>query len=496
MRPPIISVAQIQADHCFVASNNCLHCHTDDNFLSDLLAGKLYRYLSVVRSRTQRNSELKKLLLLAACIGAGSAVAETANVNTGSSMGTGPSSNIYSLQSAASNPAMNSLVVSEDHAWRFSYFPSFGVSAELGDVENFSDDLDELIDIIDDASATQDSVSDVLDRFNNTLQAAGESGYIKGTVGFGLPLPRFVHRSDKFGASFGVSASVQRQVSLSLLDSALSFDEQNGTFATATSLYLKSGIEKSVAFSYSKPLLSVKNNRLLGEPKLYAGLTAKIISLELSKQVSPLQQLEGRNISSVLEDEYDSNLNESTQLGLDAGVVWDAGKYRLGLTLQNINSPSFDYGDIGTDCESREENSASRSSCEAARLFIQQRGEIQAGETHRMSARTRVDGLYHFNPKWFASASLDLARYNDIVGFENQWLHVATAYQFNNNILPSLRVGLQKNLAGEKLASLTMGMNLFKYVSLDMEYGLESTSFDDTSTPRRFGIALGVEEKF
>ena len=427
---------------------------------------------------------------------AGSAVAGTANVNTGSSMGMGPSSNIYSLESAASNPAMNSLMVPDDQAWRFSYFPSFGVSAEFGDVENFSDDLDELIDIIDDASATQDSVSEVLDKFNNTLVSMGDSGYIKGTVGFGLPLPRFVHRSDRFGASFGVSASIQRQVGLSILDSVLTFDEQNGTFATATSLYLKSGIEKSVAFSYSKPLLEVKNDRLLGEPKLYGGLTAKIISLELSKQVSPLQQLDGRDVSSVLKDEYNSNLNETTQIGLDAGLVWDAGKYRLGLTLQNINSPSFDYGDIGTDCETREENTAARSNCEAARLFIQERGEIRARETHRMHARTRVDGLYHFNPQWFGTASLDLAKYNDIVGFENQWFHVATAYQFKNNIVPSIRAGLQKNLAGEKLSSLTMGVNLFKYLSLDMEYGLESTTVDGTSAPRRFGIALGVEEKF
>lgn len=66
---------------------------------------------------------------------------------------------------------MNSLlVVANDEAWRFSYFPSFGFSAEFGDVANFSDDLDEeLIDIIAGSSSTNDSVSEVLERFNTTL---------------------------------------------------------------------------------------------------------------------------------------------------------------------------------------------------------------------------------------------------------------------------------------------------------------------------------------
>lgn len=440
---------------------------------------------------------LKKVLLCVACITAAPVFAGgTAGVNTGSSMTMGPSSSIYSIESASGNPAMNSLLVADDQAWRFSYFPSFGFSAEFGDVADFSDDLDELIDIIDDSSSTTDSVSEVLERFNSTLVKMGDSGYLKSTLAFGLPLPRLVHRSERFGASFGVSANVQQQIGVSVLDSELSFDDQNGTFATATSLYIKSGIQKSVSLSYSKPLLEINDERLLGKPKLYGGLTANIISLSLSKQVSPLQQLDGRDVSAVLKDEYKANLNESTKIGLNAGVVWDAGKYRLGFTLENINSPSFDYGDIGTNCQEREEDTASRSSCEAATLFIQQTGEIKARESHKMHARTRVDGLYHFNKQWFGTASLDLAKYNDIVGFENQWLHVATAYEFQNNIVPSLRAGFQANMAGEKLSSVTLGMSLLKYFSLDMEYGLDSTSIDGTSAPRRFGIALGVEERF
>ena len=113
-----------------------------------------------------------------------------------------------------------------------------------------------------------------------------------------------------------------------------------------------------------------------------------------------------------------------------------------------------------------------------------------------MHARSRIDGLYHFSKKWTGSASLDLAAYDDIVGFENQWLHLASVYEFDNNIMPSLRVGLQSNLVGTNLTSLTVGMSLLRFVSLDLEYGLDSTSIGSTTAPRRFGIALGVEERF
>ncbi|OED38152.1 hypothetical protein AB833_20960 [Chromatiales bacterium (ex Bugula neritina AB1)] len=439
---------------------------------------------------------MKKIILIAACVNFSQAIAGSAGVNTGSSMTMGPSSSVYSMQSATNNPAMSSILVQDDQAWRFSYFPSFGISSEIGDVDNFSDDLDELIDIIDDPASTQESASQILSRFNTTLEEMGESGYLKTTIGVGLPLPTLIHRSDRFGSSFGISASIRGQAGLRVLDSALNFDEQNGTFSTGTSLYLKSGIERSVSFSYSKPLLERANLRFTRNNVLYGGVSARVISMALSKQVTPLQQLDGRDVSNVIKNEYDSNLNESLGVGLNVGLVWDAVRYRVGLTIDNLNSPSFDYGDIGTNCQTREENTVARSNCEAAAQFIQEQGALRARETHTMSARTRVDGLYHLTDRWIATGSVDLAEYNDIVGFENQWVHVATSYEFDNNIVPSIRAGLQQNLAGEKLGSFNFGMNLFKYVSLDFEYGLESTSVNGSSTPRRFGVALGVEERF
>jgi len=391
---------------------------------------------------------------------------------------------------------MTSLVVPDKQNWRISYLPSVGFNTELGDVDNFADDLEELIDIVDDPGSTQDPVGEVLDRFNTTLVEIGDSGYVRGSLSFGLPVLPLVHNIGYQDASIGLSAGVLAQFGVQVLDSELNFDDQNGTFATATSLYLKSGIEKSLSVSYSRPILNTPRFKFANRGRLYGGISARLISMELSKQVSPIQQLDGDGVNDIISDAYDSNLEESTNIAFGAGVVWDVGRYRLGFTLDNINSPSFSYGTIGTDCASRTENTPARSSCEAAAQFIQQDGRIRARETHTLHARSRIDGLYRFSRKWTGSASLDLAAYDDIVGFENQWLHLATMYEFNNNIMPSLRVGFQSNLVGTNLSSLTVGTSLFKFVSLDLEYGLESTSIGNSTAPRRFGIALGVEERF
>ena len=146
---------------------------------------------------------------------------------------------------------MTSLVVPDKERWRISYLPSFGANTELGNVNNFYDDLDELIDIVDDPTSTQDPASEVLNRFNTTLESLGESGYLKGSLSFGLPILPLVHNTNYHDSSIGISAGVLAQFGLQVLDSDLTFDDQNGTFSTATSLYLKSGLEKSITLSLS-----------------------------------------------------------------------------------------------------------------------------------------------------------------------------------------------------------------------------------------------------
>lgn len=434
---------------------------------------------------------IAKISAISLCLVALDSHAGSSGINPGSSSTLGPSSSINSISSAFNNPAMNSLMVSDENIWRFSFLPNFGFNAEIGDVDDFADDLDELIDIIDDPNSTDDSAEEVLDRFNTTLIQMGESGYIKQSAYFNAPFLPLYYRSDVLGGTLGVGLKAETQIGLRILDDPLSFDDQNGTYSTATALYIKAGIEQALSVSYSRAILAED-----GEDRLFAGVKLTLMNLELSKQVITIQQLDGKDIDDVISDEYDNNLESTTNFGLDIGLVWNANNYRLGLTIENLNSPEFDYGVIGENCTDRGENNEFRSNCESASYFIQEKGEIKAAETHTKHALLRVDGLYKLSDNWVIAGSLDLAEYDDVTGFENQWFHLVTSYDINSFKIPSARFGYKSNLAGEKTSSLSFGFHLFKYFGLDIEYGLDSVEVDDSTVPRRIGLAFSFEQRF
>jgi len=422
------------------------------------------------------------------------AMAGSSGVNSGSSLTSGPSSSHFSIYAAANNPAMGSLMNPEDERWRISYLPSFAVNLELGDVDNFADDIDELIDIVEDPSSSGDSATEILNRFNDVLVRMGDQGYIKNSVSIHAPVAPLYYYSEDLQGTFFVDLSIEAQVGLRVLDAELSLDPVTQGFLTDTSLYLKSGIQKKLSLGYSREVFS-DHHFIKDKGKLYAGATFSFVDMELSKQVTRIVDLDGAEVSDVLRDEYDNNLSSSTGFAIDVGLVWDAEWYRAGLTLENLNSPEFDYGDIGTNCNDRPENTIERNSCEVARSFIDQ-GRITATETHTQHALLRVDGLVKITDRWFVSGAMDMAEYDDFVGFENQWLNIATSYETEGMWVPSARLGYQKNLTGAELSSFTFGFTFFKSVSLDFEWSPDSVDVDGDSAPRRVGFALGFEEKF
>lgn len=412
-------------------------------------------------------------------------------MNIGDSMTVGPSLSRHSTSSAFNNPAMNPLVIDEDKSWQYSLVPGFGFTLEIGSVDNFAEDLDDLIDILDDPDSTTDSASEVLERFNGVLEEIGESGYISQSASLNAPVLPLYYASDLLGGTLGVNLNWKNQINLSVLDDELFFDEQNSTFSTATSLYLKSAIETTLSVSYGRVVFSEWS-----DGRLYAGVKANLIHAQLSKQVLPLLLLDGEEVGDVIEDEYDNNLNSSTNIGIDVGVVWDADQYRVGLVVENINSPEFDYGSIGQNCTAHVENTMFRSNCEAAAYFIQTKGEIRANETHTKHILPRAEGLYKLPYNLTLSSSLDLAEYDDFVGLENQWWHAALSYEKARFLLPSARVGYKANLVGGETSSLTLGLNIIRNLGLDFEYGLDEVEVDGSKYPRRVGFSLSFAQRF
>ena len=70
-------------------------------------------------------------------------------------------------------------MVNDGEQFRLGFTPSLSTLTEIGQVDNFVDDLDDLIDLIDDPSLNKDPVQTVLDRFNSILVKMGDEGYVK-----------------------------------------------------------------------------------------------------------------------------------------------------------------------------------------------------------------------------------------------------------------------------------------------------------------------------
>ena len=432
---------------------------------------------------------MKRLLLVSSILAALPAYGATSGVNVGSSMTTGPVSNPYSLSASSNNAAMTSLVMREGEINRFS-FGAIGFNFEYGQVDGFIDDLEELTDILDDPGSTNDSSEEVIDRFNGVLETFGEEGYLKGNFHLNVPLLPFYLKSKALGGSFGFDLSVAAQGGFSILDDELSFNDQNGTFTTATSIYLKAGTEITLSGSYSRPVY--KNNN----GTLYAGVKAKMIKMELSKQLIPLESIDSDEIEDLLVDKYDKNLIDTTEAAVDLGFVWDAPRYRIGLALENLNEPEFKYGEVGDACHEVPEATNERSTCEVAKYFTQQQGEIAADEVHTKHAMARADVMVKLTERLQLSAAMDLAEYNDIIGDEHQWYHVAASYDPESAIIPSLRVGYQENMTGTETSSINFGASLFGMVNLDIQWGLDTIEHEGDELPRTFGFSLSVDERF
>lgn len=406
---------------------------------------------------------------------------------------TGQSSNHLALFSGINNPAMGELMIAPDEKFRMSYFFSVSSSTEFGQVDNFVDDIDELIDILDDPNnAQEDSVNDTLNRFNGVIAQAGQDGYLKTTAGSYIPpLPLYWRPSFLPGAVM-FELNIESQINLSILADELIYDDSKTTFATNTSAYIKSGLQTKLAVGYSQlygeNLWGTKGTQLIWGAKF------NIYDLELSKQVIYLDSIGNQEIEDVVKDEYKNNRIRSTSIGLDFGAVWTAPNYRVGASLTSLNAPSFDYGSVGVNCEEHPSGS-SQNSCFAARYFAD-KGDIKAYETHKKNPVITVDGSYFIASNWLASASVELSSYDDTVGQENQWFTASTSYHPSRYWVPGLRGSYSKNLAGSKLGYLGLGFTFGGVVNLDFNLALDEVVVDGEKAPRGLGFALSFEERF
>jgi hypothetical protein len=405
-----------------------------------------------------------------------------------------PIANEYSLNAAFANPAGVSLLLDEDSkdgAWRTGILSNISLGVEYGDVENFEEELSDLLDQLelDNLSLSQASV--IINDFDDVLTRLGEAGYI--TLAGAAKAPAFpvAWRSPWLGGDFGVDLEVQGTGRGSILDEPLRFNPLSSQLETRSALYIKAAGLIRLGLSYSRPLFRTP----LGT--LYAGPRLNLYQATLAKTLTGLQTIAEEEedediVVDRIQEDFDDQRETTTGVGLDVGLIWRASVYQLGLTLEDINEPSFNYGALGADCD--ELTGSRRSDCLLAQSFADR---IDLNETHTMELRATLTGMiYTPNRNWLLGGRLETDSSSDPIGGQYQWASVSAAHYGGLRWVPDVRLAYRQNLTGTELSYLDLGVTLLSRLNLDVSYALDSTEVDGTNVPRGLGMSLGLETRY
>jgi hypothetical protein len=406
----------------------------------------------------------------------------------------GKTTHSSTILSITGNPASGHALLSEGENHRMGYLSSLGIDVEVGEVDNFLDDVDELIDALDNENLTVTEANDIIRRFAALLPVMGEDARVTLGLGIAVPFMPFAIKGDWLGGgvlSFDLKA--QGLFDISFLDAPIQIQTVGSDISleTDSAMYVKGGSVLTGSLGYSR---EVWKPTFVENSKLYAGVTANIYKVSLNKQVLALSNIEDDEVSDAISDEFDENTVDTTQVGLDLGLLWTMPNAQVGVTFANINEPEFEYGDIGINCSSLTDQIRQSNCFVAQRQFS---GEISLSETAVMNAQTIVEGaLFTESRQWALSGALDLNSVYDLVGRETQYVSASASYFPDSYLIPSVRFGLNKNLAGSKLTSVGFGTTLFGVMNIDLSASLDTVEIDGTKAPRQFGFNIGFEEKF
>lgn len=422
---------------------------------------------------------------------AGAAFAAPSGYAPGSTLTTGAVSNPYALSSLAYNPASAQLMLRDDENIRFGWLTTIGTGFELGDVSNFEQEINDLSDELDRDDLTLSEGEALVDRFNAILPELGREGYMKLNSGVSVPLMPVVFNVGGMKGNFFVESGAELLIGGRFIDDEVTvqMNGSTGSIQTQSSVYLKAGTGIRLGLGYAQPVWEGGEGWKSGQ--LIVGGKLDVHRLSLSKQVILIDDVD--DLEDTIEDDYDKNEVSSTGVSLSLGAIWRADMYQLGLTLNNINEPEFDYGPVGTNCDGL--SGTSQNNCFQAQAFIAD-GRIDGTETHKMRAYGTLDASVWLKPNLMLGTSFDIGEHEDFVGDDYQWMSVAAFYQPEFWAIPGVRVGYKQNQIGSELSSATFGFSLFRNINFDFEYGLDTTEVDGDSAPRNIAFNIGFEEHF
>lgn len=438
----------------------------------------------------------RSIVALAIMMVSVSALALPGETGKGPNLSYGSNAHGLNLHSVSNNPAQGIYVLGDESRLRMGRAGSFGLGYEMGEVDNFLDRLDDILDALERDDISVGEGIGLADEMNDVLTLMGRDGYARINIGLQVPLTPIALRTA--AGVFSVSIEADAEVRASVLNDTVSYDAGNQELGTRSSLYLKSGRLAQVRLGWAREMWRADNQSLV------AGARLNIINGAFSKQVIELKTAatnpDDDDISDIISDQYDTNEKKSTQASVDLGVSYQIDNWRGGLTLKNINEPEFDYGALdnsgGSNCAALPGGSAEYANCMAANHFAAD-GRLQAREKWVLERQATLDGSYSFaSGRGLLGFSYDLDGASTPTGDEQQMLSVVAAYQADSVWLPGVRAGYHSNRKGSQLSSISVGLTWFNRLTMDVLMGTEDTKIDGSSVPRTAAFSLGWQSRF
>lgn len=397
----------------------------------------------------------------------------------------------HDISSITYNPAASAASFRGGSGFVFNILPPIGGGYEVGQIDSLIDELDELVDILENDDLSAQDALDAKNRFDPFLENAGRNGLIKLSGHAGIPIFPALYVSSDIG-TFSFNARFSGSLRSTVLDDSIEIVGFNNSFKinTSAAVYVKSAGLSQFSIGYSDEFWQE------GEGKLYAGATANINRLSLSKNLISLAGLEdGEDIGDAIQDDYENNEQSTTQLGLDIGALWVHSDYQVGLSISDLNEPEYEYKSLALDCSQL--TGISLDNCIVSQDAISQ-GRISANEVYTANAQANLSASAWLGDtkQWQLHTSIDLNDKNDPIGDVYQWANIAATADFDSWFIPGIRLGYSTNLVGTKLSYYNVGITLFKRAQLDLRWSDESVDIDGTSAPRSAFISFSIQSQF
>lgn len=406
----------------------------------------------------------RKLLALAVTGALSSSAMATTFHNQGSVLGYGDAGNNHTIFANFKNPAF---LGGDDTNREIGLGASVGIDAEYKEVDGVGDNFDTLdariVEIKNTTytggTAVADAEADIEEALN-TFFKSNENLNINLKVSGSVPL--VVQTTNNGG--FMLAASVTTGTNAKLLrtgdaDVSVTLGSPNTYTLDSQSAMLFSAFQLSeVTFAYSADL-----NRFFKPQngQINAGIRFKAMSGQFNHY--------GLEFDSFLDDEdgeFEDRVSDSldkvttfdnteSQFGVDLGLQYIAKNYLLGLSLENINSPSFKYNMNDTETQA-----------------LVTAGYLEEDITFEPKARLEA-ATYSKNRRWTLAGFYDLTKTMDITGLETKKAGVAVSYASNRWFLPDLRAGYTNESAGNEMSRIHGGLTIGP-VSVDVA----ANSFD------------------